>query len=75
MKNSLLDTEKKDVTLSRDGNQWCALMGDNLQVGVAGFGDTLKEALEELVEEYSLITLGAGGVSEDLIAEIKKIIQ
>ena len=23
-----------------DGNQWCALYGDNLQDGVAGFGDT-----------------------------------
>jgi hypothetical protein len=27
-------------TLSLDGNQWCALYGDNLQVGCAGFGDT-----------------------------------
>lgn len=23
-----------------DGNQWCALYGDDLQNGVAGFGDT-----------------------------------
>lgn len=23
-----------------DGNQWCALYGDNLQEGVAGFGDS-----------------------------------
>jgi hypothetical protein len=23
-----------------DGDQWCALYGDNLQEGVAGFGDT-----------------------------------
>lgn len=23
-----------------DGNAWCALYGDNLQEGVAGFGDT-----------------------------------
>ena len=23
-----------------DGNQWCALYGENLQEGVAGFGDT-----------------------------------
>ena len=26
--------------LSLDGNKWCALYGDNLQDGVAGFGDT-----------------------------------
>ena len=26
--------------LSRDGNKWCALFGDDLQSGVAGFGDS-----------------------------------
>lgn len=26
--------------LSIDGDQWCALYGDNLQDGVAGFGDS-----------------------------------
>lgn len=26
--------------LSIDGNQWCALYGDNLQDGVAGFGES-----------------------------------
>ena len=32
-------------TLSKDGNAWCALLGDNLQVGVSGFGDTPMQAL------------------------------
>ncbi len=27
-----------------DGNQWCALYGDNLQDGVTGFGDTPAKA-------------------------------
>lgn len=27
-----------------DGNKWCALYGDNLQEGVAGFGDTPESA-------------------------------
>jgi len=27
-----------------DGNQWCALLGEDLQVGVAGFGDTPEKA-------------------------------
>jgi hypothetical protein len=31
--------------LSIDGNQWCALYGDNLQDGVAGFGDSPEEAM------------------------------
>lgn len=27
-----------------DGNQWCALYGENIQDGVAGFGDSPDEA-------------------------------
>lgn len=27
-----------------DGNMWCALYGDNLQEGVAGFGETPEKA-------------------------------
>lgn len=30
-----------------DGNQWCCLYGDDLQVGVAGFGDTPQQACAE----------------------------
>lgn len=30
-----------------DGNQWCALYGDNLQKGVCGFGDTPEAACQE----------------------------
>ena len=29
----------------KDGNKWCFLWGENLQVGVAGFGDTPLEAM------------------------------
>ncbi len=31
--------------ISIDGNQWCALYGDNLQDGVAGFGDSVALAM------------------------------
>lgn len=31
--------------LTIDGDQWCALYGDNLQDGVAGFGDSPMEAM------------------------------
>jgi len=31
--------------LSLDGNQWCALFGENLQDGVAGFGDSPEAAM------------------------------
>jgi hypothetical protein len=30
-----------------DGNQWCALYGDNLQDGVCGFGDSPAAAMQD----------------------------
>ena len=33
--------------VSIDGDKWCALYGENLQDGVAGFGDTPDEAMRE----------------------------
>lgn len=32
-------------TLSKDGDMWCALFGENLQEGVAGFGETPSKAM------------------------------
>jgi hypothetical protein len=32
-------------TLLPDGDKWCALLGDDLMVGVSGFGDTPAEAM------------------------------
>ena len=32
--------------LSQDGDQWCALYGEDLQSGVAGFGPSPIEAME-----------------------------
>ena len=28
-----------------DGDSWCVLMGENLQVGIAGFGDSPEKAM------------------------------
>ena len=33
--------------LCLDGNQWCSLYGEDLQSGVAGFGDSPAKAMEE----------------------------
>ena len=38
--------------LSIDGNKWCALFGENLQDGVAGFGNTPDEAMEAFDGEW-----------------------
>ena len=39
--------------LSADGTAWCALLGDNLQVGVAGFGSTPAEAMAAFDEAFN----------------------
>lgn len=35
-----------------DGNQWCVLWGENLQDGVAGFGDTPRLAVYAFNKEW-----------------------
>ena len=39
--------------LSIEGNQWCALYGDNLQDGVAGFGDSPEIAMWDFDKAWS----------------------
>ena len=39
-------------TLSADGNMWCFLYGDNLQDGVAGFGETPAKAAVQFDIEW-----------------------
>ena len=36
-----------------DGNQWCALYGDNLQDGVSGFGNSPAEAVYDFDKSWS----------------------
>lgn len=36
-----------------DGNAWCYLLGDNIQEGVCGFGNTRTEALIEFVKDFT----------------------
>jgi len=38
--------------ISIDGNQWCALYGDDLQCGVAGFGDTPELAMADFDKNW-----------------------
>jgi hypothetical protein len=39
-------------SISIDGNMWCALYGENLQDGVAGFGDSPALAMEAFDREW-----------------------
>jgi len=49
--------------LSIDGNQWCALYGENLQDGVAGFGDSPAAAYVDFDKAWAspLRSLEANG--------------
>lgn len=38
--------------LTVDGNQWCALYGEDLQSGVCGFGDSPADAYEDFNREW-----------------------
>jgi hypothetical protein len=35
-----------------DGNQWCALYGENIQDGVAGFGETPEKAMVDFDRNF-----------------------
>lgn len=41
-----------DIRVFEDGNQWCALRGENLQEGEAAFGDTPMQAIGEFLKKY-----------------------
>lgn len=49
-----------------DGNQWCALYGDDLQEGVAGFGDTPASAAANFDLNWSTQKLPTRGVAGTL---------
>ena len=36
-----------------DGNDWCALYGDNIQEGVCGFGKTPAEAVHDFDKNWN----------------------
>lgn len=38
---------QQSLQVSIDGDMYCVLMGQNLQEGVAGFGETLLKALHD----------------------------
>lgn len=55
--NMVIEFERTQMILSqphvymkprvfKDGNKWCALLGENLMEGIAAFGDTPRQACE-----------------------------
>lgn len=39
-----------------DGDQWCALYGENLMVGISGFGRTPQEAVTDFENNFTMAT-------------------
>lgn len=54
--------ENFTIAVTKDGDSWCALKGENLQEGIAGFGDTPVLALGRLVEELNEIEMKEMGI-------------
>lgn len=42
----------------QEGNVWCALYGDNIQEGVAGFGETPEKASYDFDKRWANAKLG-----------------
>ena len=36
-----------EAELKKDGNLWCVMIGEDLMIGVAGFGRRIHEAISE----------------------------
>jgi len=36
----------------KDGNEWCYLLGENIQAGVCGFGKTPYDAAQDFENNY-----------------------
>jgi hypothetical protein len=45
------------IKICLDGNAYCALVGENLQVGISGFGDSEAKALKKLIENLPMYDL------------------
>lgn len=52
------DGIKVQATLSRDGDKWCVLLGDNLQDGICGFGHQIGEAVANFKDNFRNETAG-----------------
>ena len=52
-------------TLLPDGDRWCALFGDDLQTGVAGFGETPAQAFAAFDKAWGSQRTPAAALSEN----------
>lgn len=48
----MLPIQMLNPKLYKDGNQWAYLLGENLQEGIAGFGDTVFQAAQDFHKAF-----------------------
>jgi hypothetical protein len=62
-------------TISRDGNMWCALYGEDLVTGCAGFGPTPAEAMADFDANWADMQASAEpSIKSRLMGEFDRVI-
>ena len=56
---------EEKLTPFKDGNQWCFLLGHNIQEGVCGFGDTILGAAINFYKDYSTTRIHIGELKKN----------
>ena len=68
--------EAEEPRIFKDGDAWCCLLGDNIQDGIAGFGNTPDAARRNFRERLSgnlcSVLRGALRVADDTLREIAR---
>ena len=49
------ESEKRKLQMTKDGDQYCVLFGDDIQKGISGFGDTPEEAIDNFCDAWPKI--------------------
>ena len=63
------------IAVFRDGNMMAAMIGPDLVVGIAGFGETVPAALRDLAQQFALhgYVLDGNAVSVQVCDETLKV--
>ena len=46
------ELKRQTIKISKDGDKYCVLYGENIQVGIVGFGDTVENAITEFCKNW-----------------------
>ena len=67
----------------KDGDQWCVLLGDNIQEGICGFGNTIEDALYAFLKDLIASQgwqksngtfVNVDDVREDFVQEVYRVL-